>query len=85
MSGNSTWAIVGPIVAVVGMLVVLFGIRRRDALVAGLSVDLPPAVAGGEQAADVLIAASCPSNSAHRCDPSAPPTRCSTVHCPASS
>ncbi len=30
MSGNSTWAIVGPIVAVVGMLVFLFGARRRD-------------------------------------------------------
>jgi hypothetical protein len=30
MSGDSTWAIVGPIVAVVGMLVFLFGIRRRD-------------------------------------------------------
>jgi hypothetical protein len=29
MSGNSTWAIVGPIVAVVGMLVFLFGLRRR--------------------------------------------------------
>ena len=30
MSGDSTWAIVGPIVAVVGMLAVLFGLRRRD-------------------------------------------------------
>ncbi len=30
MSGNSTWAIVGPIVAVVGMLIVLFSLRRRD-------------------------------------------------------
>jgi hypothetical protein len=30
MSGETTWAIVGPIVAVVGMLVFLFGIRRRD-------------------------------------------------------
>jgi hypothetical protein len=30
MSGDTTWAIVGPIVAVVGMLVFLFGIRRRD-------------------------------------------------------
>src|SRR5690606_41782006 len=30
MSGDSTWAIVGPIVAVVGMLVVLFALRRRD-------------------------------------------------------
>jgi hypothetical protein len=29
MSGNSTWAIIGPIVAVVGMLVFLFGVRRR--------------------------------------------------------
>jgi hypothetical protein len=31
MSGNTTWAIVGPIVAVVGMLVFLFGARRRGA------------------------------------------------------
>ena len=31
MSGNSTWAIIGPIVAVVGMLVFLFGMRRRGA------------------------------------------------------
>ena len=30
MSGNTTWAIVGPIVAVVGMLVLLFAIRRSD-------------------------------------------------------
>lgn len=30
MSGNTTWAIVGPIVAVVGMLVLLFAIRRPD-------------------------------------------------------
>jgi len=30
MSDDSTWAIVGPIVAVVGMLVFLFGVRRRD-------------------------------------------------------
>ena len=30
MSGDSTWAIVGPIVAVVGMLVVLFALRRRN-------------------------------------------------------
>jgi hypothetical protein len=29
MSGDSTWAIVGPIVAVVGMLVFLVGARRR--------------------------------------------------------
>lgn len=29
MSGDSTWAIVGPIVAVVGMLVLLFGLRKR--------------------------------------------------------
>jgi len=29
MNGNSTWAIVGPIVAVVGMLLFLFGARRR--------------------------------------------------------
>jgi drug/metabolite transporter superfamily protein YnfA len=31
MNGNSTWAIVGPIVAVVGMLLFLFGARRRRA------------------------------------------------------
>jgi hypothetical protein len=31
MSGDSTWAIVGPIVFVVGMLVLLFGARRGDA------------------------------------------------------
>ena len=30
MSGDSTWAIVGPIVAVVGMLAILVGIRRKD-------------------------------------------------------
>jgi hypothetical protein len=30
MSGDITWAIVGPIVAVVGMLLLLFGIRRSD-------------------------------------------------------
>jgi hypothetical protein len=30
MSGDSTWAIVGPVVAAVGMLIFLFGIRRRD-------------------------------------------------------
>ena len=30
MNGDTTWAIVGPIVFVVGMLVFLFGIRRRD-------------------------------------------------------
>jgi hypothetical protein len=30
MSGNTTWAIVGTIVAVVGMLVLLFAIRRSD-------------------------------------------------------
>jgi hypothetical protein len=29
MNGNSTWAIVGPIVAVLGMLLFLFGARRR--------------------------------------------------------
>jgi len=29
MNGNSTWAIIGPIVAVVGMLLFLFGARRR--------------------------------------------------------
>jgi drug/metabolite transporter superfamily protein YnfA len=31
MNGNSTWAIIGPIVAVVGMLLFLFGARRRRA------------------------------------------------------
>jgi hypothetical protein len=31
MSGDSTWAIIGPIVAVVGMLIFLFGLRRRGA------------------------------------------------------
>jgi hypothetical protein len=30
MSGDSTWAIVGPIVFVVGMLLFLFGVRRRS-------------------------------------------------------
>lgn len=30
MSGDSTWAIVGPIVAVIGMLAVLVGLRRRE-------------------------------------------------------
>jgi hypothetical protein len=32
MSGNSTWAIIGPVVAAVGMLVLLYGLRlgRRD-------------------------------------------------------
>ena len=30
MSGVTTWAIVGPIVFVVGTLMFLFGIRRRD-------------------------------------------------------
>jgi hypothetical protein len=29
MYGNSTWAIIGPIVAVVGMLLLLVGLRRR--------------------------------------------------------
>ena len=31
MSGNSTWAIVGPIVAVIGLLLLLFlfGVRKR--------------------------------------------------------
>jgi len=29
MNGNSTWAIIGPIVAVVGMLLFLYGARRR--------------------------------------------------------
>ena len=31
MSGDSTWAIIGPIIAVVGMLTLLFGLRRPDA------------------------------------------------------
>ena len=30
MSGDNTWAIVGPVVAVVGMLVLLFGFRPPD-------------------------------------------------------
>jgi hypothetical protein len=30
MSGDPTWAVVGPIVFVVGVLLFLFGIRRRD-------------------------------------------------------
>jgi hypothetical protein len=30
MSGVTVWAIVGPIVFVLGMLLFLFGIRRRD-------------------------------------------------------
>jgi hypothetical protein len=30
MSGNTTWAIVGPIVFVIGMLLFLFGVRRRS-------------------------------------------------------
>jgi hypothetical protein len=29
MSGNSTWAIIGPIVLVVGLLLFLVGVRRR--------------------------------------------------------
>jgi hypothetical protein len=31
MNGDSTWAIVGPIVAVVGLLLVLVGARKRPA------------------------------------------------------
>jgi hypothetical protein len=31
MNGDSTWAIVGPIVAVVGLLLLLFGARKRRA------------------------------------------------------
>jgi hypothetical protein len=31
MKGDSTWAIVGPIVAVVGLLLLLFGARKRRA------------------------------------------------------
>ena len=30
MSGESTWAIIGPIVAVLGILALLFGLRRRS-------------------------------------------------------
>jgi hypothetical protein len=30
LSGDSTWIIIGPIMAVVGMLVLLFGIRQPD-------------------------------------------------------
>ena len=30
MSGNSMWAIIGPIVLVVGLLLLLVGARRRD-------------------------------------------------------
>lgn len=30
MSGNSMWAIIGPIVAVVGILLLLVGARRRS-------------------------------------------------------
>ena len=30
MSGDSTWAIVGPIVFVIGMLLFLFGVRSRS-------------------------------------------------------
>ena len=30
MSGDPTWAVVGPIVFVVGVVLFLFGIRRRD-------------------------------------------------------
>ena len=29
MTGDSLWAIIGPIVAVVGLLVLLYGARRR--------------------------------------------------------
>jgi len=29
MNGNTTWAIIGPIVAVVGLLLLLFGARKR--------------------------------------------------------
>jgi hypothetical protein len=29
MNGDTTWAIVGPIVAVVGLLLLLFGARKR--------------------------------------------------------
>ncbi|MGE5829190.1 MAG: hypothetical protein ACM30G_12640 [Micromonosporaceae bacterium] len=30
MSGESTWAIVGPIVAALGLLALMVGVRRRD-------------------------------------------------------
>jgi len=29
MSGNSTWAIIGPVVAAIGLLALLYGARRR--------------------------------------------------------
>jgi hypothetical protein len=32
MSGNSVWAVIGPIVAVVGLLVIGIGIRRARSL-----------------------------------------------------
>lgn len=31
MSGNSVWAIIGPVVAVVGLALVAVGVRRRQA------------------------------------------------------
>jgi len=31
MSDETTWAIIGPVVAALGLLAVLFGLRRRDA------------------------------------------------------
>jgi uncharacterized membrane protein len=30
MSGETTWAIVGPVVAALGLLALLYGMRRRD-------------------------------------------------------
>jgi hypothetical protein len=29
MNGNTTWAVIGPIVAVVGLLLLLLGVRKR--------------------------------------------------------
>jgi hypothetical protein len=30
MSGVSTWAIIGPIVAVIGLILIVYGVRRRS-------------------------------------------------------
>ena len=32
MSGDSVWAIIGPVIAVAGLLLVLFGVRRARSL-----------------------------------------------------
>lgn len=34
MSGSLTWAIIGPIVALIGVALVIYGVRRRGAPVA---------------------------------------------------